>query len=169
MLTHKLKTGIEFQIREPEKLGTDRIAAAAGACDLFSAPVAVIDFGTATTLNFIGSGNKYKGGAIMPGLGLMRNSLFSDTAQLPEVTVSKPVSPLGTDTAECIRSGIVYGTAGAAERIISEVEKAEGENFKIVVTGGNAEFVLPFLRKVEHIEPALVLKGLRSIYERNQQ
>ena len=124
MLTHKLKTGIEFQIREPENSGTDRIAAAAGACDLFSAPVAVIDFGTATTLNFIGSGNKYKGGAIMPGLGLMRNSLFSDTAQLPDVTVSKPMSPLGKDTVECIRSGIVYGTAGAVERIISEYRKA---------------------------------------------
>ncbi|HBR21665.1 MAG TPA: pantothenate kinase, partial [Nitrospiraceae bacterium] len=98
VLTHKMKTGIEFQINEPEKLGTDRIAAAAGACDLFGAPVAVIDFGTATTLNFIGSGNKYKGGSIMPGLELMRNSLFSGTAQLPDVTVSKPVSPLGKDT-----------------------------------------------------------------------
>ena len=74
------------------------------------------------------------------------------------------MSPLGKDTAECIRSGIVYGTAGAVERIISEAEKTEGENFKVVVTGGNAEFILPFLRKVDHSEPALVLKGLRFIY-----
>ncbi|RJQ41568.1 MAG: type III pantothenate kinase [Nitrospiraceae bacterium] len=164
VLTHKMNTGIDFRIEEPEKLGTDRIAAAAGACGLFGAPVAVIDFGTATTLNFIGSGNKYKGGAIMPGMRLMQKSLFSDTAQLPDVAVSKPVSPLGKDTAECIRSGIVYGTAGAVERIISEAEKTERENFKIVVTGGNAEFVLPFLRKVDHSEPELVLKGLRFIY-----
>lgn len=164
VLTHKMKTGINFRIEEPERLGTDRIAAAAGACGLFGAPVVVIDFGTATTLNFIGSGNKYKGGSIMPGLRLMQKSLFSDTAQLPDVTVSKPVSPLGKDTAECIRSGIVYGTAGAVERIISEAEKTEGENFKRAVTGGNAEFILPFLRKVDHIEPALVLKGLRFIY-----
>ncbi len=164
VLTHKMKTGIDFQIKEPEKLGTDRIAAAAGACDLFGAPVAVIDFGTATTLNFIGSENKYKGGAIMPGLELMRNSLFSDTAQLPDVTVSKPLSPMGKDTAECIRSGIVFGTAGAVERIVSETENAEGESFKVVVTGGNAEFIAPFLSKVDHIEPALVLKGLRFIY-----
>ncbi|MCX5717635.1 MAG: type III pantothenate kinase [Nitrospirae bacterium] len=164
ILAHKMNTGIDYQIEEPEKLGTDRIAAAAGACDLFGAPVAVIDFGTATTLNFIGSGNKYKGGAIMPGLELMRKSLFSDTAQLPAVTLSKPLSPMGKDTAECIRSGIVYGTAGAVERIISEAEKAEGENFKIVVTGGNADLIAPFLRKVDHIEPALTLKGLRFIY-----
>ncbi|MBI5203862.1 MAG: type III pantothenate kinase [Nitrospirae bacterium] len=166
VLTHKMKTGIDFRIEEPEKLGTDRIAAAAGACGLFGAPVAVIDFGTATTLNFIGSGNKYKGGAIMPGIRLMRNSLFSDTAQLSRTKcgISKPASPLGKDTAECIRSGIVYGTAGAVQRIISEVEKAEGENFKVVVTGGNAEFIAPFLRRVDHIESALVLKGLRFIY-----
>lgn len=164
VLTHKMKTGIDFQIKEPEKIGTDRIAAAAGACDLFGAPVAVIDFGTATTLNFIGSENKYKGGAIMPGLELMRKSLFSDTAQLPDVTISKPLSPLGKDTAECIRSGIVFGTAGAVERIVSETENAEGENFKVVVTGGNADLIAPFLSKVDHIEPALVLKGLRFIY-----
>ncbi len=164
VLTHKMKTGIDFQIKEPEKIGTDRIAAAAGACNLFGAPVAVIDFGTATTLNFIGSKNKYKGGAIMPGLELMRKSLFSDTAQLPDVTISKPLSPLGKDTAECIRSGIVFGTAGAVERIVSETENAEGENFKVVVTGGNAELIAPFLSKVDHIEPALVLKGLRFIY-----
>ncbi len=164
VLTHKMKTGIDFQIEEPKKLGTDRIAACAGACDLFGAPVAVIDFGTATTLNFIGSGNVYKGGAIMPGLELMRKSLFSDTAQLPDVTVSKPVSPLGKDTEECIRSGIVFGTAGAVERIISEVEKMETEKFKVVVTGGNADLIAPFLMKVDYIEPALVLKGMKFIY-----
>ena len=74
------------------------------------------------------------------------------------------MSPLGRDTAECIRSGIVFGTAGAVERIISETEKLEAESFKIVVTGGNADLIVPFLRKVDHIEPALVLKGLRFIY-----
>ena len=100
----------------------------------------------------------------MPGLELMRKSLFSDTAQLPDVTISRPMSPLGKDTVECICSGIVYGTAGAVERIISETEKLEAESFKIVVTGGNADLIVPFLRKVDHSEPALVLKGLRFIY-----
>ncbi|MEK7332952.1 MAG: type III pantothenate kinase [Nitrospirota bacterium] len=167
ILTHKLNTGIDFQINEPEKLGTDRIAASAGACNLFGAPVAVIDFGTATTINFIGSGNVYKGGAIMPGLGLMEKALFKEASQLPDIELSRPLTPLGKDTTGNILSGIIYGTAGAVDRIIAEVEGMAGERFKVVITGGYAELVAPFLKRVEYIEPFLVLKGLKYIYERN--
>jgi len=167
ILTHKLKIGMEFQIREPEKLGTDRIASSAGACELYGAPVAVIDFGTATTVNFTGSGNKFKGGAIMPGISLMRNSLSDKTAQLPDVELSKPLSPLGKDTSESILSGIIYGTAGAVDKIIAEAEEAEKEKFKVVATGGYSGLVAPFLQRCDHIEPALALKGLKAIYERN--
>lgn len=167
ILSHKLKTGINFQVKETERLGTDRIAASVGACNLFGAPVAVVDFGTATTLNFIGSGNVYKGGAIIPGIRLMKSALFKGTARLPDISVSMPLSPLGKDTTESILSGIIYGTAGAVERIITEVERMEGESFKVVVTGGYSELVAPFVRKINYIEPALVLKGLKIIYERN--
>jgi len=167
ILTHKLKTGLKFRIREPEKLGADRIAASAAACELFGAPVAVVDFGTATTLDFIGRGNVYKGGAIMPGLTLMKNALSDKTAQLPDVDISRPKAPLGKDTRENILSGIIYGTAGAVDRIIAETEKAERERFKVVATGGFCGFVAPFLQRCDYIEPALVLKGLKAVYERN--
>ncbi|KAF0144710.1 MAG: type III pantothenate kinase [Nitrospirae bacterium] len=167
ILAHKLNTGIDFQINEPEKLGADRIAASAGACNLFGAPVAVADFGTATTLNFIGSGNVYKGGAIMPGIGLMEKALFKEAAQLPDIELSMPLTPLGKDTTGNILSGIIYGTAGAVDRIIAEVEGMGGERFKVVITGGNAELVAPFLKRGDYIEPFLVLKGLKYIYGRN--
>lgn len=167
ILTYKLNTGLAFQINEPEKLGADRIAASAGACELFGPPVAVIDFGTATTVNFIGSGNVYKGGAIMPGIRLMKNALHDKTAQLPDVELSMPLTPLGKDTKGNILSGIIYGTAGAVERIIAEVEEPGGESFKVVITGGNAELVAPFLKRGAYQEPNLVLKGLKYIYERN--
>lgn len=167
ILTHKLNTGIDFQINETEKLGTDRIAASAGACNLFGAPVAVTDFGTATTINFIGSGNIYNGGAIMPGIGLMEKALFKETAQLPDIELSMPLTPLGKDTMGNMLSGIIYGTAGAVDRIISEVEGMAGERFKMVITGGYSEIVAPFLKRGDYIEPFLVLKGLKYIYERN--
>jgi len=165
--THKLSTGINFQIKEVEKLGTDRIAAAVGANELFGAPVAVIDFGTATTLNFIGQGSIFKGGAIIPGIGLMKKALSIGAAQLPEIEISQPLSPLGKDTIEGMLSGIIYGTAGAVERIVAEVEKTEKEAYKVVVTGGYSEFVSPFLKRIDSIEPNLILKGLKCIFERN--
>lgn len=173
MVSHNLKTGISFQIKEPEKLGTDRIAACAAACDLFGIPAVVIDFGTATTLNFIGSGNVYKGGAIMPGVWLMKNALSVETAQLPDIAIPSLFSkrqdllPLGRDTKGCILSGIIYGTAGAVERIVAEVEAREGESFKVIVTGGYSELITPFIKKVDYVEPDLVLNGLKVIYERN--
>lgn len=168
ILTHKLRTGLSFEIKKPEKLGTDRIAASVGASELFGAPVVVIDFGTATNLNFIGAGNVYKGGAIMPGLRLMKNALLKETAQLPDLPISKPSTPLGKDTKECILSGIIYGVAGAVERIIEEVEEVEKEGFKVVITGGYAELIRPFLKRPHYIEPALVLKGLKAIFEMNK-
>ncbi len=167
ILTCRVETGIDYKINEPERLGTDRIAASVGACGLFGAPIAVIDFGTATTVNFIGSGNIYKGGAIMPGIKLMKNALFAETAQLPDIAVLSPLSsPIGKDTRENILSGIIYGTAGAVEKIIHEAERIELENFKIVLTGGYSHLVAPLLRRVDHIEPDLVLKGLKFIHDR---
>lgn len=167
ILSYKLNTGIEFKINEPEKLGTDRIAASAGACALFGSPVAVIDFGTATTINFLGRGNVYIGGAIMPGLRLLKEALFKETAQLPNIDISRPLTPLGRDTRSNILSGIIYGTAGAVERILTEVEKAEGGQYSVVAAGGFSELIAPFIQRVDHLEPALVLKGLKVIYERN--
>ncbi|MBI4685374.1 MAG: type III pantothenate kinase [Nitrospirae bacterium] len=167
ILTHKIMTGIAFDIKEPERLGTDRIAASVGACELFEAPVAVVDFGTATTVNFIGENNVYKGGAIVPGVRLMKDALSGETAQLPDIDISIPIAPLGKDTTENILSGIIYGTAGAVERIIVDTERAETTIFKVVVTGGYSELFIPLLRRVDHIEPYLVLKGLKFIYERN--
>lgn len=167
ILTHDMETGIKIQVMDPYKLGTDRIAGCSGACFLFSAPVAVVDFGTATTVNFVCEGNVFKGGAILPGVRLMKNSLSSDTAQLPEIELEKPLSAVGKDTKESIVSGIIYGTAGAIEKIILEAEKNVGVKFKVIVTGGNAELVKPFIKHIDFFEPNLVLKGLEFIYKRN--
>ena len=167
LLTYNLDTGIKIQAAEPNKLGTDRIAECAAACFLFGAPAAVVDFGTATTVNFVCEGNVFKGGAILPGLRLMRNSLSSDTAQLPEIELKKPLSAVGENTKESILSGIIYGTAGAAEKIMLEAEESLGVKFKIIITGGNAELIKPLMKRMDFFEPDLVLKGLELIYKRN--
>jgi type III pantothenate kinase len=162
-----LDTGLSFEIRSPEELGSDRTASCVAALELHGPPVAVLDFGTATTVSFVGKGHVFKGGAILPGLELMGRSLSRWTAKLPEVAPGAPVSALGKDTAGNILSGIVYGTAGAVERIIADVEDLEGEDYRVAVTGGYAGLVLPHLRRAFALEPALTLLGLKLIFERN--
>lgn len=167
--------GLKFDIKVPEELGTDRIAAAVAGLELFGPPLAVVDFGTATTVSFTGRDNVYKGGTILPGLRLMGHALSRQTARLPDVEFKRSmtlssgtVAPLGKNTENAILSGIIFGTAGAVERIIAEVQELEGETYKVVATGGYMEFVLPYIGKVDFVEPALTLKGLKLIYEKNR-
>jgi type III pantothenate kinase len=167
VVTHASSHGLTLDVDTPEEIGADRLAESAAAAKLFGTPVVVVDFGTATNINFIGNGNVYKGGAILPGPELMGRALSFRTAKLPEIMPGPADDALGRDTKSSILSGIIYGTAGAVERIIAEVEAREGETLKVVVTGGAHEHVLPALRRADHVEPALTLKGLKLIYERS--
>lgn len=164
----ELDTGLLFNVLSPGELGSDRIAASAAAAELYGPPVVVVDFGTATTVNFIDRGNVFNGGAILPGPSLMKRSLSTGTARLPEVALKRPPSAIGKDTEGGILSGVICGSAGAVERIITAVENEEGEIYGVVVTGGQMEFVLPFMSRVDGVEPELTLKGLKLIYERNR-
>jgi len=168
ILSPEIKTGLVFDIPRPEKLGSDRIANAVAAYELCRGPMAVIDFGTATTISVVGKDANYIGGAIMPGLGLMNESLAKGTSKLSEVTLSPPGSALGTDTTGCIQSGVFYGTAGAVERLLQEIEKEVGFGLKVVVTGGYGGMVSKFLTREHSLRPNLTLEGLKIIFMRNK-
>lgn len=144
-------------------LGADRIASAVAAVEMFDAPVAVVDFGTATTVGFVGRGRVFKGGAIMPGLRLMSRALAEGTAQLPEIDIAGVEDPFSS-AASAIAVGIIVGTAGAVERIIQEFEIRGRERYRVVVTGGYRSAILPHLKRADFVEPDLVLKGLKYIY-----
>ena len=163
----KLRTGLKFNIPNPEKLGADRIANAAGAYECYKCPVAVVDFGTATTISIVDKKATYIGGAIMPGIRLMNESLAQGTSKLSEVHLKPPVSALGNNTVRCIQSGLFYGTAGAVERILSEIEKEAAIKLKFVITGGYGGLISNFLEIKHNFSPDLTLEGLRIIYKRN--
>jgi type III pantothenate kinase len=130
ILTSEIVTGIAFDIPRPEELGTDRIANAVAANELYKGPVAVLDFGTATTVSVVGKNANYMGGAIMPGVGLMNESLAKSTSKLSAVRLNQPEAALGTDTLRCIQSGLFYGAAGAVERLLCEIERRLALNLK---------------------------------------
>jgi type III pantothenate kinase len=168
ILTHQTVTGLVFDIPRPEELGTDRIANAVAAYEICKHPVAALDFGTATTISVVGKNANYLGGAIMPGVGLMNECLGRGTSKLPVVSLSPPESALGADTSECIQSGLFYGTAGAAERLLREMEKEIGFGLKVVVTGGYAGMVSRFLLREHILDKNLTLEGLKIIFIRNK-
>lgn len=174
-VNHKLKTGLKFCIKNPDELGADRIANAVAAHKLYKGHLIVIDFGTATTFSVISAKGEYKGGAIMPGLGILVNALAEKTAKLPRIELKTPEKILGNDTESNILSGVILGHAGAVERIIKEFKAELSRNIKInngiatnvIATGGFANFVVPHVKAIKEVNPLLTLEGLRIIYELN--
>jgi len=164
----RMNTGLNLKVDEPDKLGTDRIAGAVAADALYSAPVAVVDFGTATTITAVDRCHNLIGGTIMPGLGLMNAALDRETYLLREVVLEPPVKALGADTEGCIRAGLYFGTAGAVERILSEIEKEAGCPFQVVLTGGHALAMDRFITRQHEVNPELTLEGLRILYGKNR-
>jgi len=162
-------SGLVLDVENPGKLGADRIASAVGALKIADPPIAIADFGTATTVNFIekGKGGEpvFTGGAILPGLGLMGHALAANTAQLPRVKEGGTVRLPGRNTEESILAGITYATAGGVERILEEAEAASGNKYGLIVTGGMLEYAVAFIRRPARPEPALTLRGLFEIYE----
>ncbi len=166
LMSYKLDTGLTYAIAEPEQTGTDRIAASTAAYQEFRSPLVVVDMGSATTLTVVARGGLYLGGAILPGINLMAKALSEGTARLPEIVPGKAPKPIGRETVSAINSGIIYGTAGAIERLKEEFEKELGYSLLLITTGGNAPLVEPYIR-YDHRRPYLVLEGLRLIFERN--
>jgi len=171
VVSASLPAGLTYGVEKPEEIGSDRIANIVAASELFGSPVLVVDFGTATTITAL-KNREFLGGAILPGIELMSSCLKKGTAKLPQVDLvpgDGQVYPhaMGKNTTMCILSGIIYGTAGAVERLIYEMELGESCRFKVVVTGGNSFIMRGVLSRDFSLDPDLTLKGLRLIHERN--
>lgn len=166
---HEIKTGLKFRTKNPGELGPDRIVNAVAAHRLYEGSLIVVDFGTATTFCVVTEKGEYRGGAIMPGLALAASSLASSTAKLPRVELKRPSKVLGRDTNENILAGVVFGHAGAVEKIISGIKKEIGGELTVIATGGLSGLVAQHLKVIDHLNPLLTLEGLGFIYELNTE
>lgn len=169
ILGSKLDCGIALNVHHPGKIGPDRIANAVAGLYYFKKQFAVVDFGTATTITVIGKYKDLLGGTILPGLGIMQRSLHSEAAMLPSVRLLKPKAALGENTSSSIRSGIIYGTAGAVENIIRNMEKELSFRLKLVLTGGYSNLMSHYIKKEHILMPYLTFDGMRLIYLKNSQ
>jgi type III pantothenate kinase len=167
--TQGMRSDVNLAIEAPGEFGTDRLADAVAAFELCKSAVAVLDFGTATTITVVDENANCIGGAIMPGLGLMNDSLDLGTSKLRRIDMETPDAALGKDTAGCIRSGIFFGTAGAVERILAEIEKETGRPLMTVVTGGYGPIISKYLKRPHDINAHLTLEGLRLLHAKNRR
>lgn len=164
-----IKTGLDIRIDDPATLGADLVVGAVGALALTEAPLIVIDMGTATTLFAVGPKNTFLGGAIMPGVKLSINALAGGTSLLSQVNIVAPEKAIGTNTEDCILSGVVIGHAAMMDGMIDRMEQELGQPCKIIATGGLSSVVAPYCRHEIQLEPELLLKGLAVLWEKNRK
>jgi type III pantothenate kinase len=163
-----VKTGIALQVDNPREVGADRVVNAIGAISVLGAPVVVVDFGTATTVDLVGDDGSYRGGAIAPGLEVSADALVTHTAALRRVELIAPRSPVGRSTVEAIQSGLIYGYAGLVDGLVGRILATLDAPCPVVATGGLAEVLKEHTRTITHLEVDLTLLGLAVVYERNQ-
>ncbi len=159
--------GLTCAYPQPEQLGVDRWVAIQAAISLSADAVFVIDCGTATTIDLVTADRQHRGGAIMPGIDTMRRALAGNTARLgvPE----GHITAFADNTRDAIAGGTAYALAGAIDRLAEEARERFNEPLQAIITGGEANLVLPLLKLDAQHHPDLVLIGLDIIADRKNQ
>ena len=164
-----LKTGLNIHMDVPSQVGSDRIVIAVAALAEYKAPLILMDLGTATTIEVVEPENRYMGGVIFPGVKLSLDALTGRAAQLPGISLEKPQRVIGKNTVDCLRSGMLYGTASMIDGLIDRMEEELGHPSTLIATGGMAQFIAPLCKHDIILEKDLLLKGLNIIYKKNRR
>ena len=165
-----VKTGLHIAINDPGTIAADLVAAAVAAKEEYPLPCVIVDMGTATTVTVVDEKARYIGGAILPGTMLSQQALSQGTALLPHIDAKPPRSAIATNTVESMKSGMIYGTAGAIDGLLDRFAEELGrEPASIVATGGISALVCPHCRHTVTIDETLLMKGLWLIWKRNQK
>lgn len=164
-----IKTGLSIVIDNPSQLGSDLVVDAVASLNEYSAPMIIIDMGTATTLSVINRKKEYIGGMIIPGVAVSHDALISRTSLLSKIALEKPKKLIGSNTIDCIKSGILYGNAGTLDGLIDRINDELGEKCTVIATGGIAQVITPLCKNEIILDEDLLLKGLMVIYNKNKQ
>lgn len=160
--------GLTIRYDDPERVGVDRVAAAAAAfADRPSGQgVVVADAGTAITVDAVDAGGTFLGGLILPGLRLGLTALGGGTSLLPQVSLDPAASLLGRSTPTCLQAGALHGGAALLDGLFERIVDLLGTPMTGYLTGGDGPFLAGRTTRYAHHDPALVLRGLRLAYLR---
>jgi type III pantothenate kinase len=162
-----VKTGMALRYDNPREIGPDRLVNAVAAYERVKGACVVVDFGTAVTFDPVSAEGEYLGGIIMPGVEISMEALTNRAAALPKIELGAPRSLIGKSTVDAIRSGVIYGFAGAVDGIMRRLRAEMGAETETIATGGLAEHIVPFTEEIDETDDLLTLTGLRLLHERN--
>lgn len=164
-----LKTGLNIKIENPAQTGADLVVGCVAALREHKPPMIVVDMGTATTMVVLDKSGALIGGCICPGVKISMDALTERTALLPGLQLDQPKRAIGKNTIECMRSGIMMGTACMVDGMIARMEEELGSPVTVIATGGIAKFVLPMCKTPIIYDKDLLVKGLAALYHDNKR
>ncbi|MGQ0558488.1 MAG: type III pantothenate kinase [Sphingosinicella sp.] len=163
--------GIELDVSEPHALGADRALNAIAAHALHGGELIVVDFGTATTFDWVGSNGAYKGGIIAPGINLSLDALVGAAAMLPRVAIEVPDDPsvIGRTTQDQMHIGIYWGYVAMMEGLVARMKREIGQPTRVIATGGLATLFDKQTDLFDKVEADLTIQGLAILHARSQK
>lgn len=164
-----LRTGLDIRIDNPAQTGADLVVGAVSALRGYAPPIILIDMGTATTISVLDQSGALVGGCVCPGVKISMDALTSRTALLPGIQLDQPKKAIGRNTIDCMRSGIMMGTACMLDGMIDRMEQELGYKTTVIATGGIARFVIPMCKREIIYDGDLLIKGLAALYRENQK
>lgn len=167
IVSHKLKMRVSLEkFHYPKGIGSDLIVGTEALTHDYPLPAILINMGTATAVSVVDSEGRFTGGSLLPGMKAAAESLWQNASALPEVSLDSPGRIISRDTSECMRSGIIYGMAGAIDAIVERTEDEIGPA-SLIATGGMARFAIGHSRHKITMDPTLLMRGLRYLYLEN--
>lgn len=164
-----LKTGLNIKVENPSQTGADLVVGSVAALRQHKPPMIVIDMGTATTMVVLDDAGALIGGCICPGVKISMDALTERTALLPGLQLDKPKKAIGHNTIDCMRSGIMLGTASMLDGMVERMEAELGKKTTVIATGGIAKFITPLCKNEIIYDKDLLIKGLATLYYENRR
>lgn len=160
---------VKMDMERPAEVGADRLVNVISSLSKYKPPLIILDIGTAITLDYVNEEGIYSGGMIAPGIKISAEALFSQTAQLPNVEISKPERAVARGTVAAMQSGLIYGFTGLIDHLIEKIleeESLKSDSVSIIATGGFSQLICENSKHITTIDRNLTMDGLRILYEK---